>query len=532
MKRIGRALLSVYDKSGILDFARGLSEFGVEILSSGGTALTLREGGIKVRDLEEITGFKELFGGRVKTLHPSIHGAILARRDNEEHEREAKEKRIDFIDMVVVNLYPFSEVIQNNQSSLEEAIENIDIGGPALLRSAAKNYQDVVCISDPSLYSRILKEMKDNSGCISLKTKAELAVLAFEQISKYDNAIAKYLKEVNDVSLNGSVGREDILPENIEFVLEKVLNLRYGENPHQRGAFYRVKDEKAEISYDYKLSGKDLSYCNILDSEAAWNLVSEFEEVCCVIVKHTNPCGCGIGKTTREAFVKAYNGDPVSSFGGIVSFNQEIDEDCARVIVEPGENNPKFFEVILAPSFSESALKIIQNRSGWGKNVRLISLKPLKNDKSLEFRSVYGGILAQERNSIKLISSGLRVVTERTPSEEEIENLIFAFIVVKHVKSNGVVIANGKQVLGVGAGQMNRVASVRIALSNAGLKSKGAVLASDGFFPFSDGPMEAGKAGISAIIQPGGSVRDREVIEEANRWNMSMVFTGIRGFKH
>lgn len=513
MRKIGRAIISVSDKRGILDLARTLKGFGVEILSTGGTMAYLSKNGIEVKGVSEHTGFPEILGGRVKTLHPRIHGGILAKRKEAIHLRDLEETGIEAIDMVVVNLYPFEETVARG-CTLEEAIEEIDIGGPSMIRAAAKNYRDVAVVVDPDDYGVIIEELQSNDGALSLKTRFNLARKVFALTARYDYAIYSYLSRVD--------GKEEAFPEDLLLYLSKVQDLRYGENPHQKAALYRWG--KGWVSGARKLQGKELSYNNILDLDSAYHIAREFEEPSVVVVKHNNPCGVAVAPTLKEAYEKALSCDPVSAFGGIVATNRTIDRGTAEAMVE------LFLEVIVAPGFDKEALDVL----GRKKNLRLIEAPEVEGD-DYEIRSVEGGLLLQGKDRFTVKSEDLRVVTGRKPSEKEVEDLLFAWRVCKHVKSNAIVFARGGQTLGIGAGQMSRVDSVRLGImkaKKAGLNLEGAVMASDGFFPFRDSIDIAAREGIRAVIQPGGSVRDEEVIKAAEEHSMSLVLTGVRHFRH
>jgi phosphoribosylaminoimidazolecarboxamide formyltransferase / IMP cyclohydrolase len=508
-----RALISVSDKTGILEFAQGLQELGVEIISTGGTAKLLAEQGVKVTGISEVTGFPEILDGRVKTLHPNIHSGLLAIRDKEEHIKQIEELGIQPIDLVIVNLYPFRETIAKPNVTYEDAIENIDIGGPTMLRSAAKNHAFVTVVVDALDYPIILNEMKN--GDVTIETKRRLAAKVFRHTAAYDSLISNYLTK--------QTGEE--WPDQFTVTFEKAQDLRYGENPHQNAAFYRNPLAKSgTLSMAEQLHGKELSYNNINDANAALKLVKEFDQPAVVAVKHTNPCGVGIGNTIFDAYQKAYESDPVSIFGGIIAANRKIDRPTAERMKEI------FLEIIMAPDFDEEALEVLKEK----KNLRLLRVGELKMESRPELllSSVSGGVLVQEEDVKQISSEDLRVVTERKPTEEEVEQLLFAWKVVKHVKSNAIVLTKDFQTIGVGAGQMNRVGSAKIAIEQSGDKAAGSFLASDAFFPMSDTVEEAAKAGITAIIQPGGSIRDEESIEAANKHGIAMVFTGIRHFKH
>ncbi|ADU74080.1 IMP cyclohydrolase /phosphoribosylaminoimidazolecarboxamide formyltransferase [Acetivibrio thermocellus AD2] len=513
---IKRALISVSDKTGIVEMARELQSMGVDIISTGGTAKTLSDAGIKVINISDVTGFPECLDGRVKTLHPKVHAGILAIRSNEEHMRQLKELNIETIDMVIINLYPFKQTILKENVDLSEAIENIDIGGPTMIRAAAKNYQDVVVIVDPSDYAAVLEELKTTKD-VSLKTKFKLAYKVFEHTSHYDTLIAKYLRE--------QIG-EDEFPQTLSLTFEKVQDMRYGENPHQKAVFYKeVGANVGCITAAKQLHGKELSYNNINDANGAIEIIKEFDEPTVVAVKHANPCGVASASNIYDAYIKAYEADPVSIFGGIIAANREIDEKTAEEI------NKIFVEIVIAPSFTEGALKILTQK----KNIRLLQLEDIsaKIPKgTYDMKKVPGGLLVQNYNSELLNMNDLKVVTEKKPTQEELEDLIFAMKVVKHTKSNGIALAKGKQTIGVGPGQTNRVTACKIAIEYGGERTKGAVLASDAFFPFADCVEAAAAAGITAIIQPGGSIRDQESIDACNKYGIAMVFTGMRHFKH
>ncbi|MEG6614375.1 bifunctional phosphoribosylaminoimidazolecarboxamide formyltransferase/IMP cyclohydrolase [Pseudoclostridium thermosuccinogenes] len=513
---IKRALISVSDKTGIIGFARELEKRGIEIISTGGTAKTLMDAGIKVVNVSDITGFPECLDGRVKTLHPKIHAGLLAIRSDEEHMRQLKELNIDTIDMVVINLYPFKETILKDNVQLEEAIENIDIGGPTMLRAAAKNYQDVVVIVDPSDYDAVLKEM-DETGDVSVKTKFKLAYKVFELTSHYDTLISKYMKE--------QLG-EEFFPENLTLTFEKVQDMRYGENPHQKAVFYReVGSNSGCISSAKQLHGKELSFNNINDANGALDLIKEFDEPTVVAVKHANPCGVASADNIYDAYIKAYEADPVSIFGGIIVANREIDERTASEI------NKIFIEIVIAPSYTKEAFEILSQK----KNIRILQLDNISAklpEGTYDMKKVAGGLLVQTYNNQLINMDDLKCVTEKKPTQDELEDLIFAMKVVKHSKSNGIALARNKQSLGVGPGQTNRIMAARIAIEYAGERAKGAVMASDAFFPFPDCVEAAAKAGITAIIQPGGSIKDQESIDACNKYGIAMIFTGIRHFKH
>ncbi|MEN6325046.1 MAG: bifunctional phosphoribosylaminoimidazolecarboxamide formyltransferase/IMP cyclohydrolase [Syntrophomonas sp.] len=504
-----RALISVSNKDGVVEFAQGLEKLGYEIISTGGTYNIIKEAGIKVTKVAEVTGFPEILDGRVKTLHPKVHGGILARR-SEEHLQQLADNQITPIDIVAVNLYPFRATISKAGVSLEEAIENIDIGGPAMVRAAAKNYQDVIVIVKPEYYWPVLKEL-EIEGNLSPEVRLKLAQEAFSHTAGYDAMISAYL-----ANLTGQV-----FPESMVLAGEKVYDLRYGENPHQKACFYRSLNPGSGLPDARQLNGKELSYNNIIDSEAAWQLVKEFDQPACVIIKHTNPCGTAIAETLDEAYDRAFSCDPLSAYGGIIALNRRVDLKTAQKMAEP------FMEVIIAPGYDEDALDRLQQK----KNLRLLEM-PVSVMENLVIRSVEGGFVAQEADRHQQQAKNLQVVTEAQPSPEQIDEMLFAWTIVKHVKSNAIVVTHDGMSIGVGAGQMNRVGSARIALEAAGDKSEGAVLASDAYFPFSDTVQLAAAYGIKAIIQPGGSIRDQESIDECNKHGIAMVFTDIRHFKH
>jgi len=527
LKKITRALISVSDKTGLIDFARGLSRKGVEIISTGGTARALREAGIEVRDVSELTGFPEILGGRVKTLHPKVHGGLLAIRDDSDHQRQVEANDIQYIDMVVVNLYPFRETVAREEVTVEDAIENIDIGGPSMIRSAAKNFEDVVVVVDPSDYGIVAAELDASAGQVSNSTRLRLARRAFETTARYDAAIAEFLEGsvvLDPASEQLRVEKPAGLPAALTVFAKKSMDLRYGENPHQRAALYSTPNSNAGIAGAEKLQGKELSFNNLIDLEAAWSLVSEFTETACAIIKHTNPCGAATAADVREAFEKARGTDPVSAFGGIIGFNRTVTESAARTIGET------FFEAIAAADYEPAALEVLASK----KNLRVMRVRATPaSEAQLDLRVISeNGLLIQDRDRGVLDDTKLRVVTSRQPTDEEMRALRFAWIIAKHVKSNAIVYAREGQLVGVGAGQMSRVDSVKLGAMKAQLPLEGCVLASDAFFPFRDGVNEAARVGITAVIQPGGSVRDEEVIAAANEHDLAMVFTGMRHFKH
>jgi phosphoribosylaminoimidazolecarboxamide formyltransferase/IMP cyclohydrolase len=520
MAKIQRALISVSDKTGLVDFARELHALGIEIVSTGGTARSLKDAGIPVVEIGEFTGFPEMLDGRVKTLHPKVHGGLLYLRGNPDHEAQAARHGIKPIDLVVVNLYPFEKTVANPDVSLPEAIENIDIGGPSLLRSAAKNHASVTVVVDPSDYAAVLHDIKEHGGNTCEKFRWKLAVKVFETTSRYDGAIAQYL-HAERMKTKGEAAAP--LPETLSLSLKKAQDLRYGENPHQPAALYGRFFEHFR-----QLHGKELSYNNILDLTAAAELVAEFDEPTVAIVKHTNPCGVRSAATLLEAWHLAYETDKQAPFGGIIAVNRSLDAAIAGAIAEI------FSEVIVAPDFEAGALAILQRK----KNLRLMK-NLLPAAAGLTLRSVTGGLLAQERDTRLVSAADMKIVTKRHPTQEERHGTLFAWRVVKHVKSNAIVFARAdgrtSRTLGIGAGQMSRVDSSKIAVwkaKEAGLDLRGSAVASDAFFPFADGVIAAAEAGATAVIQPGGSVRDAEVIAAADERDLAMVFTGIRHFRH
>lgn len=519
MGKIKRAIISVSNKKGIISFAKSLAEMGVEIFSTGGTSKTLRENGIQVRDISDYTGFPEILDGRVKTLHPKIHGGLLGQRSKPEHLEKMKEHAILPIDLVCVNLYPFEETIAKEDCKLEEAIENIDIGGPTMLRSAAKNYPDVTVVVDPDDYDMIISELRQK-GEISLETNFRLAKKVFQHTAKYDASISNYLGKIE--------GGKKVykFPETFTFQVKKVQDLRYGENPHQEAAFYKeyVLGEPC-ISNAIQLHGKELSFNNILDVDSAFETVKEFDEPASVIIKHNNPCGVAISKHLVEAFRNARDCDPVSAFGGVVGFNRPIDRETAKELFEI------FLEVIIAPGFEDEALEILKKK----KDLRILQAPPLNQPFSrsgFDFKRVVGGLLIQDRDIETAPMDQWRVVTKRRPTDEELRAMAFGWRVVKHVKSNAIVLCREDRTVGIGAGQMSRVDSTRLSIMKARSSTRGCILASDAMLPFRDSVDTGAEAGITAIIQPGGSIRDDEVIQAADEYNIAMVFTGIRHFRH
>ena len=519
--RVQRAILSVTDKTGLVEFARQLSVLGIELISTGGTAKLLRDSGIAVKDISELTGFPEMLDGRVKTLHPKVHGGILHRRENPTHTAAVAEHGIQPIDMVVVNLYAFEKTAAKPGVAFEELIENIDIGGPSMIRSAAKNFHDVAVVTSPADYPAIAQELTSTGGALSLETKWRLAQKAFATTAAYDSAIASTLERIPDTK-NPPLESAEAFPQTLRLSFQKTLDLRYGENPHQKAAMYS-DGSGGGVANARQLQGKELSYNNIVDLQAAWDLAQEFdpdEAAACAIIKHTNPAGAATGKTLAEAYKRALECDPVSAFGGVIGVNRPIDGEAAE------EMHKLFLEVIAAPGFDEAA----KARFATKKNLRLVEVKAAPQKWIL--KNVSGGILLQDNDSRPLQDIDLKVVTQRVPTPEEARALLFAWKVCKHVKSNAIVYARDGQTVGVGAGQMSRVDSAKIGAMKAQLPLKGTVAASDAFFPFPDGVEEIAKAGATAIIQPGGSQRDPEVIAAADRLGLAMLFTGVRHFRH
>ena len=535
-KRVERALLSVSDKTGLVEFATRLAAHGVELISTGGTASLLRQSGLTVRDVSELTGFPEMLDGRVKTLHPRVHGGLLGIRANAEHRARMEEHGIVPIDLVVVNLYPFLQTIRKPGVTLEEAIENIDIGGPAMIRSASKNHADVAVVVDPASYAEVAAMLDAHDGSLSHALRYRLAQQAFAHTAAYDAEIAGYLAG------RGPAEASTELPARIELSLQRTAVLRYGENPHQRAALYQVAGQtESGVATAEQLQGKELSYNNLLDSDAAWDLVREIHQMnlrearaagaiephdlpqTCAIIKHTNPCGVGLAKSAVEAFQNGKATDPVSAFGGIIAFSGTVDGAAASEIAE------MFAEVILAPDFTDEARSILAAK----KNLRVLRMgPPTAFAETLEMRRIGGGVLVQEKDRELLDEEKFVIVSDRKPTQAELRGLRLGWAICKHVKSNAIVYAAEHQLVGVGAGQMSRIDSVRIGAMKARLPVKGSVLASDAFFPFRDGLDEAAGHGITAVIQPGGSVRDQEVIEAANQHNLAMIFTGMRHFRH
>jgi len=533
--KIKTALVSVSDKSGVVDFAKRLSEMGVKIISTGGTAKTLSDAGVSVVSIESVTGFPEMMNGRVKTLHPKIHGGLLGLRDKDEHTAAMKEHNIEPIDLVCVNLYPFEATIAKADCTLEEAIENIDIGGPSMIRSAAKNHKFVTVVTSPDQYDRVIEQMQNNNGAVSEELRSDFARVAFGLTALYDAAITKYL--------NGRAGVE--YPERVSVALKKEGTLRYGENPHQTAAFYKLaaSGEMSVSSARLLEGGTPISFNNLLDTNAAFELVKELDKPAAVVVKHLNPCGCAVDEDIIEAYRKAYEGDVISAFGSIVALNRKVNVELARTIMESYSRFGKargaggfFAEVIIAPEFDKDAIEIIRTLKSWGGRVRLMETGQIDRGKidSAEFdaRCVIGGMLLQKRDLAGWEPDVLTYPTKAKPTAEQLEDLRIAWLVGKHTKSNTIVLVKNKKVLGVGAGQMNRVESGLIAFKHAGDEAKGAALASDAFFPFPDNVENAATAGVAGIVQPGGSKKDDEVIATADKHGIAMVFTGKRHFKH
>ena len=539
MKKIERAILSVTDKTGVVDFARQLAAMGVELVSTGGTARQLREAGIAVKEISELTGFPEMLDGRVKTLHPKVHGGILHIRGNPEHRAAAAEHGIAPIDLVVVNLYAFEKTAADPAVAFHTLIENIDIGGPALIRSAAKNFQDVAVVTSPADYDTVAAEMKANGGGLSLATKWRLAQQAFASTAAYDSAIATTLERVcvdpeaekaatTSEALDGSfrLCKANEFPPTVRLAGTRVVALRYGENPHQKAAMYSDGSHRG-IANGRQLQGKELSYNNIVDLQAAWDLAAEFEEPFCAIIKHTNPCGSAAGEDPIEAFQKAFACDPLCAFGGVIALNRPVDGAVAEAIAGLRYNGVALFiECIVAPSFDESARARFSRR----KELRLLEIDPVAQKYIM--KAISGGFLLQSADLHRLNRGDLKLVTHREPTGSEMRDLLFAWRVCKHVKSNAIVYAKDGQGIGIGAGQMSRVDAARVGAMKAVLPLEGAAVASDAFMPFPDGVEEIAKAGATAIIQPGGSVRDQEVVDTADRLSLAMLFTGVRHFRH
>ena len=523
MKKIERALISVSDKTAVAEIAHQLVKRGVEIISTGGTAKLLKAEGVPITLIDDYTGFPEMLNGRVKTLHPKVHAGLLALRDNPEHQKTMEEHELPYIDLVIVNLYPFEQTITKENVKFEDAIENIDIGGPTMLRSAAKNFRDVTVIIDPADYKKLHEEMEANDGAVSYEFNKLCAQKVFASTSFYDSLIANYLEENTEGT--------EMFPPTRSFGYRKVQDLRYGENPHQKAAFYKeVVQTEPCVTMCKQLHGKELSYNNFIDVDGALELVKEFTEPTAIVVKHTNPCGAACAESICDAYIAARATDPVSAFGSVLAFNRTVDQATAEEI------SKTFVEAVIAPEFSPDALEILQKK----KNIRLLLLEGLKNwveekehnQTGFYTRKVVGGLLVQERDTKMVTPDELKCVTKRQPTDEELKSLMFAWKCVKHVKSNAIVYARGTELVGVGAGQMSRVDSAKIGVMKAQKEIKGSIMASDAFFPFRDGIDAAAEAGITAIIEPGGSIRDEEVIAAADEANIAMVFTGMRHFKH
>jgi len=518
MLKVKRVLMSVSDKTGLVEFAKGLHSFGVEIISTGGTAKLLQNANVPVKEVSDYTGFPEMLDGRVKTLHPAIHGGLLAIRDNPEHMKQVASQHIGLIDMVVINLYPFEKVSQKPNVHLEEAIENIDIGGPAMLRSASKNFKHVAVICNPEKYKTILQELQNNSGILPDRLLFGLAVEAFEHTARYDSIIHRFLE-------NRMQGSDlSALPKNLTLHFTKVQDLRYGENPHQAAAFYRDAGIATGLAKMKQLQGKELSYNNILDLNSAVGAIKDFADPAAVVIKHNNPAGLAEDKDLAKAYKAALACDPLSAFGGIIGLNRRVDVKTATLIVKSG-----FMECIIAPSYEASALALFKEK----KNLRVIEFdfNDVKTN-DFDFKKVKGGLLFQQEDDLKINASHTKIVTKIKPTRSQLESLLFAWKVVKIVKSNAIVLVKGRRVVGIGAGQTSRVGSVEIAIKKAGKNARGSVLASDAFFPKVDNIQLAAKAGIKAIIQSGGSIADEEVLREADRKKLVMVTTGVRHFKH
>ena len=533
--KIKTALISVSDKTGIIDFVRALGEMNVKIISTGGTAKALKEAGIEVVGIESVTGFPEMMDGRVKTLHPKIHGGLLGLRDKPEHKAAMAEHNIEPIDLVCVNLYPFEQTVAKPDCSLAEAIENIDIGGPSMIRSAAKNHKFVTVVTNSDQYETVIEQMQNNDGAISSELRSDFARIAFGLTASYDAAIASYLNSKAEVQF----------PEKISIALGRETSLRYGENPHQSAAFYKLPSNKeTSVSTAALLNGgKEISFNNLLDTNAAFELVKEFSEPAAVVVKHLNPCGCAIDDDICVAYQKAYEGDVTSAFGGIIALNRNVDIKLAEIIMESYARfgKPKgaggfFAEVIIAPKFDTDAVELIRTLKAWGSRVRLMETGPIDKNQidssQFDVRCIIGGLLLQSRDLISWEPDELTYPTKAKPDKQQLEDLRIAWIASKHTKSNTIVLVKDRRVLGVGAGQMNRIESGLIAFKNAGEESKGAAMASDAFFPFPDNVENAAKAGVACIAQPGGSKKDDEVIAAADKFGIAMVFTGKRHFKH
>jgi phosphoribosylaminoimidazolecarboxamide formyltransferase/IMP cyclohydrolase len=521
LRKVKRAVISVSDKTGVAEFARKLAGFGVEILSTGGTSRLLQKEGVPVKDVSDYTGFPEMMDGRVKTLHPKIHGGILGMRDNPEHVEAMKKHGIEPIDMIVVNLYPFRETIAKQDCALEDAIENIDIGGPTMIRSAAKNYRDVAVVVDPADYERIAAELDKNDGATTEELRFELAVKVFKETSAYDGTIVSYLDGLSEKKFSKSMVN----------CYSKLSDLRYGENPHQSAAVYcDMSCTRPSLAGAEQLSGKELSYNNYLDLQSALMIILDFDEPMAAVLKHTNPCGAAVGADLKDAFVKAYAGDPVSAFGSVVGLTRTVD----AAVAEEMASGEKFIEAVIAPDYEEEAVKILTSKPKWGGSVRLIRVGDLKKVEkhAPDVKTISGGALVQDANLARFDEDSLKVVTKKKPSDDEMKNLRFAWVICKHVKSNAIVLVKDSALVGVGAGQMSRLDSTITAVRKSGGRAKGSVLASDAFFPFPDALEEGIKAGITAAIEPGGAKNDELVIKAAEAGGISLAFTGMRHFKH
>ena len=515
-----KALISVYDKTGIIEFGKLLHHAGIELISTGGTHRALsNEGGVPVQQVSDLTGFPEILDGRVKTLHPKIHGGLLARRDAPGHMEELGKQGIDCIDIVIVNLYPFADVIGKPDSTLDDALENIDIGGPTLLRAGAKNFPFVTVVVDPDDYQWVGERLSRSE--LTLEERLHLAYKAFRHVSQYDTNVAHYLNQRKDgVEAGPPV---DDMPQDLGLSFRRLRQLRYGENPHQSAGLYVPSSDSGGVAHAQQLHGRELSFNNLMDADAAWRTVTDFEEPAVVVIKHTNPCGLACHDDVAEAYRRAYSGDPVSAFGGIVGFNRTVTVAAAT------EMSGVFYEVVVAPGYDPEALELLKKK----RNLRiLVATSPVEAEDSYDLRPLSGGLLAQTRDNMSEHPGSWEVKTERSPTQEELGDLAFAWKTAKHIKSNAIVLARDRKLLGMGAGQPNRVISVHLALQTAGESSQGSVLASDAFFPFADNIELAAKGGVEAIVQPGGSIRDDEVISAANKFQIAMVFTGVRHFKH
>jgi len=513
-----RAIISVSDKAGVTDFARGLSDLGFELFSTGGTKKAIAEAGVPVKSISDITGFPEILDGRVKTLHPMVHGGLLARRDIPAHMAELTKNKIEPIDLVAVNLYPFVQTVAREGVTLEEALENIDIGGPTMIRAAAKNFPSVIVVVDPADYPAVLEKL--GRGALPQEERRKLAQKAFQHVAAYDTAIAQYLRQ-----------GEEGFPDEVTIAMKKRYGLRYGENPHQMAAFYAEQtvggSHDTGITWAEQLGGKELSYNNILDADAAWGTVIDFAAPTVAVIKHTNPCGLASHDNLAEAYRRAFSGDPVAAFGGIVAVNRAVDLATAEEI------KPTFYEIVIAPEYEAKALEVLKRK----KDLRILkaALPPsygVSHEGYLDIRRVRGGFLVQSSDSLAEDSVTLKTVTKRAPTEAEVKDMLFAWRAVKHIKSNAIVLTKDKTLIGMGAGQPSRIVSAQIAREKAGEKTKGSVLASDAMFPFPDVVEEAAEGGVTAIIQPGGSIRDEDSIKAADKYNIAMVFTGERHFKH